>query len=255
LSISIDFKGKNILITGGTKGIGKGIAETFLKANACVFVCARNSPKKIPKVGSNTAKYIYCDVKDPVSIEKTINEIIKKYQSIDVLINNAGGGPMTEAATTPIKLSESIVKLNLLAPFYVGQQANSIMQKQKFGGNIINICSVSVLRPTPGAAVYGSAKAGLANLTQSLAIEWAPKVRVNAIVCGLIQTEQSEKYYGNKESLQEVSNTIPLNRMGLPEDVGKGCLFLASELANYISGATLEIHGGGERPHYQNAID
>ena len=127
--------------------------------------------------------------------------------------------------------------------------------QQKNGGNIINICSVSVLRPTPGAAVYGSAKAGLANLTQSLAIEWAPKVRVNAIISGLIKTEQSEMYYGGKNSIDMVSKTIPLGRMGSPEDIGNGCLFLASDLASYVSGATLEIHGGGEKPIYQNVVE
>ena len=255
MSISIDLKGENILVTGGTKGIGRGIAETFLKASACVYVCARNTPDQIPKVGSNIANFIECDVRDPESINKTVNQITERNKSIDVVINNAGGGPMVEAATASPRLSESIVKLNLLSPLYVGQRVNDSMQKQKLGGSIINICSVSVLRPTPGAAAYGSAKAGLANLTQSLAIEWAPKVRVNAIVSGLIRTEQSDKYYGNKKSLEEVDKTIPLGRMGLPEDIGNGCLFLASDLANYISGATLEIHGAGEKPLYQKVMD
>ena len=255
MSISIDFKEKNILVTGGTRGIGKGIAETFLEAGACVYVCARNEPKQTAKVGNNIANFIECDVKDPESIDKTISYIIKKKKSLDVVINNAGGGPLVEAASASPRLSESIVKLNLLSPLYVGQRVNNSMQLQKYGGSIINICSVSVLRPTPGAAAYGSAKAGLANLTQSLAIEWAPKVRVNAIVSGLIKTEKSDKYYGDKESLNQVSETIPLGRMGLPNDIGKGCLFLASDLASYISGATLEIHGGGEKPLYQKVID
>ena len=254
MNISTDFKGKTVLITGGTKGIGKGIAASFLNSHATVYVCARNLPKEISKESSNLAKFLKCDVNDIDSVEKIFLAITKQTGNIDIVINNAGGGPMIAADKAPPKLSESIIRLNLLAPLNVSQIANRYMQ-QKNGGNIINICSVSVLRPTPGAAVYGSAKAGLANLTQSLAIEWAPKVRVNAIISGLIKTEQSEMYYGDKNSVDMVSKTIPLGRMGSPEDIGNGCLFLASDLASYVSGATLEIHGGGEKPIYQNAVE
>jgi len=109
---------------------------------------------------------------------------------------------------------------------------------------------VSVIRPSPGAAVYGGSKAGLSNLTESLAIEWAPKVRVNCILSGLIETEDSIMHYGSKESINNIANNIPLKRMGLPKDIGNSCLFLSSSLAEYISGSSLLVHGGGERPAY-----
>jgi len=109
---------------------------------------------------------------------------------------------------------------------------------------------VSALRPSPGTAAYGAAKAGLLNLTQSLAVEWAPKVRVNAIAAGMIRTEQSHLHYGDDAGIAAVGATVPLGRLGEPEDVGDACLFLASSLAAYVTGASLLLHGGGERPAF-----
>ena len=127
------------------------------------------------------------------------------------------------------------------------------------GGSIINIASVSTIRPSPGTAAYGAAKAGLVNLGTSLAVEWAPKVRVNALVVGLTQTEQSHLHYGDDEGIAAVGATIPLGRMAVPQDVGNACLFLASPLAAYVSGTNFAVHGGGEKPdggqHVTLALD
>ena len=248
-----EFSNKIVLITGGTKGIGKGIAESFLKEKANVIVCGRNKPNSLPTVSGLKAEFIKCNVKDPDQIKKMFSTILKKKKSIDILVNNAGGGPPIEASSAPPKLTKAIIDLNLLAPIYVSQATNKIMQKQTHGGSIINISSVSVIRPSPGAATYGGAKAGLANLTESLAIEWAPKVRVNSILSGLVETEESIMHYGDKESINRISNTIPLGRMGKPSDIGNSCLFLSSSLAQYISGASLLVHGGGEKPSYHDA--
>jgi NAD(P)-dependent dehydrogenase (short-subunit alcohol dehydrogenase family) len=127
------------------------------------------------------------------------------------------------------------------------------MQQQEQGGVIINIASVSALRPSPGTAAYGAAKAGLVNLTQSLAVEWAPKVRVNAIAAGLILTEQAHLHYGDDEGVAAVAATVPLGRMAVPADIGNTCLYLASPLSSYVSGACILIHGGGEKPAYMAA--
>jgi len=247
------FLNKTVLITGGTKGIGKGIAESFLSESADVIVCGRNKPKLLPNFKEKYSEYIECDVKEPDQIRDLIEKIQKKYNSIDVLVNNAGGGPPVEAANASPRLSKSIIELNLLAPIFVSTEVNNIMQQQALGGCIINISSVSVIRPSPGAAAYGSAKSGLANLTESLAIEWAPKVRLNSILCGLVETEESILHYGSQESITKIAETIPLKRMGKPKDIGNGCIFLASSQAEYISGASLLIHGGGESPSYNDA--
>ena len=108
------------------------------------------------------------------------------------MVNNAGGSPYVLTAESSAKFNRKIVELNLLGALLVSQHANDKMQSQQRGGSIVNICSVSGRRPTPGTAAYGAAKAGLESLTQTLAVEWAPKVRVNALVVGMVETEQAE---------------------------------------------------------------
>jgi NAD(P)-dependent dehydrogenase (short-subunit alcohol dehydrogenase family) len=120
-----------------------------------------------------------------------------------------------------------------------------VMQKQNEGGAIVNISSVSATRPSPGTSSYGAAKAGLDNLTSSLAIEWAPKVRVNALDVGMVRTEQAHLFYTEK-----TASTVPLGRLAEPEEIGACVAFLASPLASYVSGATLKVHGGGELPAF-----
>ncbi|MGZ4706502.1 MAG: SDR family oxidoreductase, partial [Acidimicrobiales bacterium] len=172
---------------------------------------------------------------------------------LDTVVNNAGGAPPVDAATASPRFSESILRLNLLAPLHVSQAANAAMQAQDDGGSIINIGSVSGIRPSPGSAVYGASKAGLVGLTQSLAVEWAPKVRLNLVSGGLIRTEQAHLFYGDEDGIARVAATVPLGRMGTPDDIADACLFLASPMASYISGANLVIHGGGERPAFLGA--
>ena len=145
--------------------------------------------------------------------------------------------------------------LNLLAPLYCAQAANAVMQGQDDGGSIVNIASVSGIRPSPGTAAYGAAKAGLINLTQSLAIEWAPKVRVNCLSAGMVATEAADDHYGGPAGMAEVAATVPLGRFGTPADVAGLCLFLASPLAGYVTGANLVAHGGGERPAFLAAVE
>ncbi len=123
---------------------------------------------------------------------------LQHFGRLDVLVNNAGGAPYAEAATASPRFSEAIIRLNLIAPLNFSQVANRVMQQQAEGGSIINIASVSTIRPSPGTAAYGAAKAGLVNLGTSLAVEWAPKVRVNALVVGLTETEQAHLHYGDQ---------------------------------------------------------
>lgn len=247
--------GRTVLVTGGARGIGRGIAERFLAAGAGVAICGRSEPDELPAADGRTAVFIAADVRDADAVDALVTATVAQLGRLDVLINNAGGSPSADSATVSPKFSKAIIELNLLAPLVCAQRANAAMQQQPDGGSIINIASVSGLRPSPGTAAYGAAKAGVLNLTQTLAVDYAPKVRVNAISAGLIRTEQSHLHYGDDAGIEAVGATVPLGRMGTPADIASACLFLASPLAAYVSGANLVVHGGGEAPAYLNAAD
>lgn len=249
----MDFSGKVILVTGGGKGVGRGISQRFLACGAEVVICGRNTPDVLPSHAGREALFLPCDVRDIEQMQRLMGNIIGRFGRLDVLVNNAGGAPHADAATASPRFSDSIIRLNLLAPLNLCQLANRVMQEQPEGGAIVNICSVSATRPSPGTAAYGAAKAGLLNLTRSLAVEWAPKVRVNAVTAGLIHTEQAELHYGDAEGIARVASGIPLQRMATPEDIGDACLYLASPLSSYVSGADICVHGGGEKPAFLEA--
>lgn len=249
----LDFRGKVVLVTGGAKGVGRGITRRFLECGADVVICGRQAPERLPSGGGKQAVFMQCDVRDFEQLEQLMGNVLKFFGRLDVLVNNAGGAPFAEAATASPRFSESIVRLNLLAPLNLCQLANRIMQEQAEGGAIVNICSVSATRPSPGTAAYGASKAGLLNLTRSLAVEWAPKVRVNAVTAGLILTEQAELHYGDTQQQAQVAATVPLGRLAEPDDIGDTCLYLASPLARYVSGTDVTVHGGGERPAFLDA--
>jgi NAD(P)-dependent dehydrogenase (short-subunit alcohol dehydrogenase family) len=248
-----DFEDRVVLVTGGTKGIGRGIAEAFLGAGARVVVCARTAPDALPRAGDRAADFVACDVREAKAVRALVAAVLERHGRLDVLVNNAGGSPPGDAATLSPRFHEAVVRLNLLAPLHLAQAANAVMQAQADGGVIVFIGSVSAQRPSPGTAAYGAAKAGVLSLTASLAVEWAPKVRVVAVSPGLVRTEQSHLHYGDEQGLAAVGATVPAGRLAEPVDVAEACLFVASPRAAYVSGTQLLLHGGGERPAFLNA--
>jgi NAD(P)-dependent dehydrogenase (short-subunit alcohol dehydrogenase family) len=251
----LDMTGKVVIVTGGSKGVGRGITRRFLERGAQVVVCGRNEPEAPIEDAGRKAHFVACDVRDVEQIETVVAFAREHLGRLDVLVNNAGGAPAADAATASPRFSESIIRLNLIAPLNFAQKANAVMQRQDEGGVIINIASVSAIRPSPGTAAYGAAKAGLLSLTVTLAVEWAPKVRINAVTAGMIRTEQAHLHYGDEAGIAAVGATVPLGRMGEPEDVGDTCLYLASPLASYVSGANILMHGGGEKPAFLAAAN
>lgn len=249
MPITVDLAGMVALVTGGTKGIGAGIADHLAEAGARVVVCGRNEPD------ASSHEFRACDVRDADQVDALIAAVTTAHGRLDIVVNNAGGSPSTAAADASPRFSEAIIRLNLLAPLNVAQAANRVMQSQDGGGVIVNVTSVSGLRPSPGTAAYGAAKAGLINLTQSLAVEWAPKVRVNCVSGGLVATDDSLDHYGGEAGLARVAATVPAGRFGTPSDIADAVVFLASPLAGYASGANLVLHGGGEWPAFLRASE
>lgn len=251
----LDFSGRVALVTGGTRGVGRAISTAFLDAGADVVVCGRAEPDELPEAAGRRASFVPADVRDAEQAVAAVQHAAARHGRLDLLVNNAGGSPAVPAAEASARFVASVVSLNLLAPFSCSQAANAVMQRQDDGGSIINIGSVSGVRPSPGTAAYGAAKAGLISLTRTLAMEWAPRVRVNCVVAGLVATEAAEDHYGGQRGLAAVAATVPLGRMGTPEDVAGVCLFLASPLAGFVTGAVVEAHGGGERPPFLTALE
>lgn len=242
--INLQLADRVVLVTGGVRGVGAGISEVFAQQGATVITCARRPVEGLPY------EFHSCDVRDDDAVKALIDAIVARHGRLDVVVNNAGGSPYVLAADASAKFSTKIIELNLLGPLSVSHHANAVMQRQDTGGSIVNISSVSGHRTTPGTAAYGAAKAGIDNLTKTLAVEWAPKVRVNSVVVGMVETEQSELFYGDADSIAAISRNVPLGRLAKPADIGWAAAFLASGAASYISGAALEVHGGGEPPHY-----
>jgi len=243
----VDFSGRAVVVTGGTRGIGRVIAQSFLAAGADVLVCARTEPESLPAAAGRAAEFTRADVRVPEQASGLVDAAVAAFGRLDVLVNNAGGTPNAEAAVVSPRFVERVVALNLLAPFYVAQPANAVMQQQDGGGTIVSIGSVSAHQPAPLSAAYSAAKAGLVQLTRSLALEWAPKVRVNHITVGPILTENAALHYG-ADGGAAVARAIPMGRLAVPADVAAACLYLASPLAAYVTGADLAVHGGGEIP-------
>jgi NAD(P)-dependent dehydrogenase (short-subunit alcohol dehydrogenase family) len=244
-SVSLGLDDRVVLVTGGTRGVGLGITQRFLAAGATVVTCSRSDVQDPPG-----RRHFRCDVRSPESVEQVVAAVVAEHGRLDVLVNNAGGAPYALAADASPRFHAKITELNLLAPLLISQAANTVMQRQPDGGVVVNVSSVSAVRPSPGTAAYGAAKAGLDSLTRTLAVEWAPKVRVVGMDVGMVLTEQSHLHYGGTDGIAAVARTVPLGRLADPSDIGNVAVFLASPLASYVSGTSVEVHGGGEAPAF-----
>ncbi|MEU9796583.1 SDR family oxidoreductase [Streptomyces sparsogenes] len=250
MTLQLDMSGKVVLVTGGTRGVGDGVAEMFLRAGADVEICGRTAPPAARAVEGRPARFSRVDVRDAEQVARWIEEVAARRGRIDVAVNNAGGAPFADFATASPRFHRKVTELNFLAPVFVCGAVFPVMDGQAGGGVVLNITSVSARRPSPGSAVYGAAKAALESLTRSLAVEWAPRVRVNAISCGLVATPGSTGHYGSAEQAARIAATIPRGVFARPEDVGAACVMLASPLAAHITGAVLNVDGGGEWPAF-----
>ena len=198
--------------------------------------------------GQGPGRYVGCDVRDPVAVQSLVADIMATEGRLDVVVNNAGGSPSALVAEASPRFAERVIALNLLAPLYVARAGAAVMTG---GGTVLNIGSVAALRPAPGTAAYAAAKAGLTTLTRALALEWAPRVRVNQVTVGLLRTERTAETYG--EDIAAVEATVPMGRLADVREVAAVCVLLASPALSYVTGADLVVDGGGELPAFYTA--
>jgi NAD(P)-dependent dehydrogenase (short-subunit alcohol dehydrogenase family) len=214
VAVSLDLRLDDavVLVTGGVRGVGAGISRTFLRVGARVITCARNDPGTPVRADGRTAEFVACDVRQPDEVAELVRRVAGSHGRLDVVVNNTGGAPFAPTDEASANFNTKVVALNLLAPLTVSQCANSVMQQQDSGGVIVMISSVSAARPSPGTAAYGAAKAGVDSLTATLAAEWAPKVRVNALQVGMVRTQLAAMHYGDGDGVAAVGATVPMGR-------------------------------------------
>lgn len=244
--------GKVALVTGGKRGIGKAIALMFAEAGADVAVCSRgiedgeleSVAAEIKKLGRRSLA-IQADTNRKADVDPMVERVVAELGGIDILVNNAGiivRAPILETSEEDL---DRLLGIDLKAYILCAQAAGKIMVKQK-KGNIINISTQHAFKANPGFGAYGIAKAGVLLLTRVLARELgAFGIRANGIAPGLTRTEFSRPTWTNTNLLKEIEASLPLGRIGEPEDIAKAALFLASDVSSYVTGHTILMEGGG----------
>jgi NAD(P)-dependent dehydrogenase (short-subunit alcohol dehydrogenase family) len=246
-TVSFSLKGRTALVTGGSKGIGRAIALAFAEHGADVAISARGAEAlektriEIEKRGQRGLA-VASDLSRSEEIEQLHAEVSRSLGTVDVLVNNAGTGEAGGLATIPREQFDRIVDLNLWAPLRLAQLCYPGM-RDGGGGVVINIASNDALKPEAGVGVYGASKAGLVNLTQQMAMEWAPDgIRVVGIAPGLVRTELAEPLVAYHESQGMEINM--LRRVAEPEDIAGLALLLASDAGKFATAETWVIDGG-----------
>ena len=244
----LDFSNKTVLITGSTRGIGRAIAEEFAKYKANVIITGRVEDKakevadKLAQTYGVKTLGVGIDLAEPSSVEEAFKKINEHFEGVDILVNNAGITKDTLFIRMKLEDWEEVLKVNLTGTFLVTKQVVRYMTKKRWG-RIINITSVVGFTGNVGQVNYSTTKAGLIGFTKSLAKELAPRnVLVNAVAPGFIETDMTEVL---KEEIKEhYKKQIPLGRFGKPEEVARVVLFLASPMADYITGEVIHVNGG-----------
>ncbi len=240
------FKGKVVLITGGSRGIGFATAKLFSDAGAQVVITSKNSVKLAEAAGKLDCIGIPADVKKIAEVQDVVKKIIEKFGKIDVLVNNAGVFPKIKKLH---EISEEewieVLDTNLNGPYRFAKEVIPHMQKE--GGVIINVSSDAGLKAYPGfnADAYSASKAALNLLTKTWALQYAQnKIRVNAVCPGVVDTDMTAPFVKTEKDREFVNADHPIGRMGIPEEVGRSILFLASEDSSWTTGAILAVDGG-----------
>ena len=240
------FQGKTVLVTGGGSGIGFEIARQFLQHGAEVYIASRKPERLAAALDLlrplGVVHSYQLDIREPQQAASLAEYIAEKSGRLDILVNNAGGQFPSPAEDISPKGWQAVINTNLNGSWYLTQAMAQRFFFPQQAGIVVNIVA-NIFRGFPGMAHTGAARAGVSNLTQSLAVEWAPKgVRLNCIAPGIIQSSGLEQY--PPELLAGIAKTIPMQRLGTVEEVAGLTLFLASPLAAYMTGDTIYLDGG-----------
>ncbi len=243
-------KGKSVFITGASSGIGEHLARLCARLGANVTIAARRieSLREIQReliaMGAADTLALELDVSDAASIEPAIRAAREKFGTLDVVVNNAGIAPDGAAMDTPIERFDQVLDINLRGAFAVATAAGRIWREDQRGGRLINIASILALRQAAGVSPYAISKAGVAQMTKLLALEWARYgVRVNALAPGYIDTPMTSAFFASPRGA-EMLKRIPMRRIGRLEDIDGPFLLLASEASSYMTGAIIPVDGG-----------
>jgi NAD(P)-dependent dehydrogenase (short-subunit alcohol dehydrogenase family) len=249
LTSPFDISGKVILITGSSRGIGRGIAEHLAGGGASVAVHARSEQALAEVTAALDAQgapvlAVTADVRDPDQVAAAIDAVSSRFGRLDGVVANVGGAAFGRAATLEVERFRRQLDLNLTSAFATARAAYPLLRSAR--GAIVLIAATAVTNPTPQFAAYGAAKAATAHLTASLAAEWGPEVRVNCVSPGLVRTEGSFKavFQSREELVERAGRTTAVGRIGEPRDIALACQYLLSDAASFVSGAVLVVDGG-----------
>lgn len=245
------FQGQVAIVTGGGSGIGLEVALELGKLGASVAICGRKQEKidealaTLRESGLSDDRMLgtTCDIRDALQVESFVRRVREKFGRIDILVNNAGGQFPSPAEHIPPKGFEAVIRNNLNGTFYMTREVASAAMIPQKRGRIINI-TAQVFRGFPGMAHTGAARAGVENLTRTLAVEWATHgIRVNAVAPGTIRSSGTTQY--GDELLENARKAIPMKRWGTVDEVARLVVFLASDMNDFITGAIVPIDGAG----------
>ena len=240
-----ELSGKVALVTGASRGIGYGVAEALVARGDRVVITGRNEDalkEAVEKLGAERVIGIAGKAHDLEHQTEVVARTMEAFGRVDYLVNNAGTNPVFgPIADLDLNVARKVFETNVISALGFAQKTWHAWQKDN-GGAIVNIASVAGIAPSPFIAAYGVSKAALINLTQQLAHEFAPKVRVNAIAPAVVKTQFAKALYEGREA--EAAAAYPLARLGVPSDIGGAAAFLTSEQSDWVTGQTLVVDGG-----------
>ncbi|GHA19686.1 SDR family oxidoreductase [Streptomyces purpurascens] len=242
---SVELSGKVALVTGGSRGIGYGVAEALVARGDRVCVTGRNEDslkEAVEQLGTDRAIYVAGKAHDEAHQAVAVERTMEAFGRVDFLVNNAGTNPVFgPIADLDLNVARKVFETNVVSALGFAQKTWHAWQKDN-GGAIVNIASVAGLSPSPFIGAYGISKAAMINLTVQLAHEYAPKVRVNAIAPAVVKTKFAQALYEGRE--EEAAAAYPLGRLGVPSDIGGAAAFLTSGQSDWVTGQTLVVDGG-----------